>query len=82
MFLQHAPTGRLIEVLNLEDLWDPFIPHIVGRSHCGEELQDPEDYSKAELTFPSGELLPKSWTNPRYRLETAHTVTISSMASV
>jgi hypothetical protein len=67
MFLQHVPTQSLIEVLNLEALWNPFVSEVLGQSHSGEEMQEVENYSKAELTFPSGEPLPQSWINPHYR---------------
>lgn len=67
MFLQHVPTQSLIEVLNLEALWNPFLSEVLGQSHSGEEMQEVETYSKAELSFPSGEPLPQSWMNPHYR---------------
>ncbi len=70
MFLKQISTQNLIEVLSLEELWDPFIVDITGRSHAGEELQDPETYNKTELVFPSGEPLPQCWINPHYRDET------------
>lgn len=67
MFLKHRPSQCLIEVLSLNDLWDPFILSVVGRSHAGEELQEPEIYSKDELEFLSGESLPQCWVNVHYR---------------
>jgi hypothetical protein len=71
MFLQHKPSGALIEVLNTNSLFDPCLKIIPGRSHYGEEMQDPEDYTKAEMTFPSGEPLPRCWVDPNYRLQVA-----------
>jgi hypothetical protein len=38
-----------------------------GRFHAGEEMQDPAGFSKSELAFPSGEDLPRCWTDPAYR---------------
>jgi hypothetical protein len=35
--------------------------------HNGEELQEPHHFSKAELTFPSGEALPRCWVDAQYR---------------
>ncbi|MEL6138831.1 MAG: acetyltransferase [Cyanobacteria bacterium J06628_6] len=67
MFLQHQPTGDLVEILSLDDLWDPFSKKIKGRFHAGEELQDPEDFTKSHLVFPSGESLPVCWADPDYR---------------
>lgn len=80
MFLQHVPTQSLIEVLNLEALWNPFLSEVLGQSHSGEEMQEVETYSKTELSFPSGEPLPQSWMNPHYRDRTGATrVTLSHM---
>ncbi len=71
MFLQHKPSGDVIEVLNVDHLYDPCENQIMGRYHCGEEMQDPEPFTKSELTFPSGESLPRCWVEPDYRLEAA-----------
>ena len=78
MFLQHVPTQSLIEVLNLEALWNPFLSEVLGQSHSGEEMQEVETYSKAELSFPSGEPLPQSWINPHYRDRTRTTTSINT----
>ncbi|MEM8778450.1 MAG: acetyltransferase [Cyanobacteria bacterium P01_G01_bin.49] len=71
MFLQHKPGEDDIEVLNIDHLYDPCETQISGRFHSGEELQDPEPFNKSELTFPSGEPLPRCWTDADYRLEAA-----------
>jgi hypothetical protein len=67
MFLQHKPTQVLIEILSVNDLYDPCQREIMGRSHAGEELQEPDSYPKLELIFPSGEPLPRCWLDPHYR---------------
>lgn len=67
MFLKHKSSGDLVEVLSLNDLINPMHATIVGRFHAGEELQDPEQYNKTELIFPSGEALPKCWKDPNYK---------------
>ena len=67
MFLNHREDNSLVEVLNLTQLFDPFKDTVEARSHAGEELQDPAPFHKAELNFPSGEPLPRCWTNPTYR---------------
>ncbi len=67
MFLTHQPSGHLVEVLNQEDLWNPFRPEVSGRLHCGEERQEPERFAKSELIFPSGEALPRCWRDVGYR---------------
>lgn len=67
MYLKHAHSGDLLDVLEIDVLVDPFRPHVQARSHVGEELQEPEAYPKAELVFPSGEALPRCWTDGDYR---------------
>lgn len=67
MYLKHESTGDLVEVLNIEKLFDPFAAEISGRFHAGEELQEPAPFRKADLVFPSGEPLPRCWTDPHYR---------------
>lgn len=67
MYLLHQPSNSLVEVLNPTELWNPFLKKINGCFHAGEELQEPELFTKTHLAFPSGEALPKCWTDPRYR---------------
>jgi hypothetical protein len=67
MFLLHQPTEALVEILNLSDLFNPFDHEVLGRSHAGEELQDPVVFLKSEMTFPSGESLPACWQDSHYR---------------
>lgn len=61
MLGQHRPSGSLLEVLTLEDLYNPCRPHITGQLQMGEEMQDPEIFQKSELIFPSGEPLARCW---------------------
>jgi hypothetical protein len=67
VFLKEKVTGDLVEVLGINDLIDPCGEAVVGRYHHGEETQDPETFAKRDLTFPSGEALPRCWTDPQYR---------------
>lgn len=67
MFLKQRSNGKLVEVLGLRDLFNPLHATLVGRYHAGEELQDPEPFAKSDLTFCSGEDLPKCWTDVHYR---------------
>lgn len=67
MLLKETKAGHLVEVLSLNDLFDPFISKIVGRLSFGEEIQDPEKFSKTDLVFLSGEKLPRCWTDSHYR---------------
>lgn len=70
MFLQHKISRDLVEILNLQQLYDPCQNKIVGRSHSGEEMQDPQNFIKSEMIFPSGECLPLCWLDPNYRFKT------------
>ena len=67
MYLKESGSGHLVEILALPQLFDPYHSTVEGRSHYGEELQDPEPFSKQALLFPSGESLPKCWLDPHYR---------------
>ncbi|MEW7979373.1 MAG: acetyltransferase [gamma proteobacterium symbiont of Phacoides pectinatus] len=67
MFLKHAGDGRMVEVLGLNDLFNPMHAQLVGRYHVGEELQEPEKFTKSDLVFLSGEALPKCWLDRHYR---------------
>jgi hypothetical protein len=67
MFLTHKPTNVLVEVIDLSDLFNPCCTEIIGRQHAGEEMQDPATFLKAEMLFPSGEMLPQCWIDPHYR---------------
>lgn len=80
MFLRHKPSGDLVEVLNIHDLFDPCLAELEGRFHAGEEMQDPQTFRKTNLVFPSGEKLPLCWVDPDYRvrgiLQTPETQTV------
>jgi len=67
MFLKHVPTGDLVEVIDLQDVINPYSRTIRARSHSGEVIQRPEDFLKTELAFPSGESLPLCWVDGHYR---------------
>lgn len=69
MFLKihHDDDASLIEVLDFKQLIDPFQTCLAGRLHGGEELQEPDLYEKARLSFPSGEPLPRCWCDPHYK---------------
>jgi hypothetical protein len=67
MFLKQKSSDDLVELLEIEKLYNPFEKEILGRFHAGEEMQDPEMFLKSELIFPSGESLPQCWLDPDYR---------------
>ena len=67
MYLKEKATNHLVEVISLQELFDPFQSQITGRYHYGEEAQDPEVIAKEALAFPSGESLPLCWIDSHYR---------------
>lgn len=71
MFLKHKRDGSLVEVMEVEKLYDPYQMEFLGRFHAGEELQDEESFSKLDVIFPSGEPLPRCWVDRDYRQQAA-----------
>ena len=68
MYLKHKDSGNLVEILDIRAVADPCQAVVAGRYHAGEELQDPENFSKTDLVFPSGEALPVCWLDAEYKL--------------
>lgn len=67
MFLKHKLTGDLVEVLDFHSMFDPCTAMVRGRFHVGEEMQEPDNFRKDDLAFPSGEDLPRCWKDCAYR---------------
>ncbi|WNC71721.1 acetyltransferase [Thalassotalea psychrophila] len=67
MFLKNRNNGDMVDVSDISDLTNLFHQHVLGRYQAGEELQDPEEFNKADLLFLSGEELPRCWMDPDYR---------------
>ena len=67
MYLKEKDAGHLVHVLDLQGLFDPHDQSVKCERHYGEEAQDAEQFQKAGLVFPSGEALPRCWTDPHYR---------------
>lgn len=67
MFLKNIENGDVVEVLDIASLIDPNRSKVAGRYHAGEEMQEPANFDKSSLQFPSGEALPKCWLDPSYR---------------
>lgn len=67
MYLKESASGDLVEVLEVQALFDPCRDSVVGRFHAGEELQEPAVFKKESLVFPSSEPLPRCWTDAGYR---------------
>lgn len=75
MLLKHKSTGKLMQVVEVQNLTNPLRSQALVQLHYGEEPQDPEELDKGALVFPSGEPLPRAWTDPNYRdheVEAAH----------
>jgi hypothetical protein len=72
MLLKHKQNDALIEIEDVSLLISPSEPAVSGRSQLGEEEQDPENYAKASLMFPSGEDLPRCWVDIDYRHTQVH----------
>jgi hypothetical protein len=72
MLLMQKSTGHLVDVLELKELFDPFVGDFTGRLSYGEDLPEPEKFMKTDICFQSGELLPKCWLDPHYRDEELH----------
>lgn len=68
MFLKSRSNGDMVDVSTIRDLTNLYHDKVVGCYQTGEELQDPQEFSKSELVFLSGEELPKCWTDPKYRV--------------
>jgi hypothetical protein len=67
MFLKNKENGDVVEVLDVAALIDPNSSKVAGRYHAGEEMQEPANFDKSQLEFPSGEALPKCWQDAAYR---------------
>jgi hypothetical protein len=67
MFLHNKVSDTVIEVKDLEALFNPLRNEIEGQTQDGEEEQDPQPFAKQDLVFASGEELPRCWIDPDYR---------------
>lgn len=67
MFLKEKSSGHLVEVLKSQELFDPVRPSFTGRYNVGEEMPEAQAFAKADVSFPSGEQLPRCWVDVHYR---------------
>jgi len=51
MFLQQKLNHEMLEVLSLNELFDPFNETLIGRYQHGEEVQGPENLKKQIYNF-------------------------------
>lgn len=66
MFLKNSSNGDLVEALDLQTVFDPFVKSIQARTQAGEDTMDVVIVAKDELVFPSGETLPLCWCDCHY----------------
>ncbi|HEY9728197.1 MAG TPA: acetyltransferase [Chroococcales cyanobacterium] len=67
MFLKDKETGTLVQVIDIEELFDPNKNSISGQTQAGQEEQNPDSFEKNNLKFPSGEDLPRCWMDTNYQ---------------
>ncbi|MEA5570606.1 acetyltransferase [Calothrix sp. UHCC 0171] len=67
MLLQAKDNGSIIKILDIQELINPVSNTVQGQNQFGEEEQDPTNYQKQNLVFPSGENLPRCWVDADYR---------------
>jgi hypothetical protein len=67
MILQEKESGDLIEILDVDGLISPALNEVLGKNQAGEEEQEPAKFPKGKLVFPSGEVLPRCWTEENYK---------------
>lgn len=66
MYLKERNTGNTVEVLYLSELFSLQDRELQGRYQVGDELLVEESFKKSDLTFTSGEELPRCWIDPSY----------------
>lgn len=69
MLLQDKQSGSLVEIVDVEELFNPVHPNVKGRFQSGQNEQPSESIKKENLTFPSGENLPLCWIDEDYRMK-------------
>jgi hypothetical protein len=70
MFLKDKQTGAVVEIQDVEVLFNPLKSTIPGKIQDGQEEQDSEEFSKQNLLFLSDEKLPRCWLDPDYQAKT------------
>ena len=61
MFLKEKNSRHMVEVMDVEELFNPDNLTLLGRYQIGEADQDEEIFTKSELVFLSNESLPRCW---------------------
>ena len=68
MLLKDKQTGELVKVMDADVLIDPTKSSVSARLQAGQEEQDPEEFAKDALVFPSDEALPLCWKDANYQM--------------
>jgi len=67
MLLKERSRDELVEVLVVQELFNPFMDELSGRYQHGEDVQEAAKFKKSDLCFLSGEALPQCWITAHYR---------------
>lgn len=66
MLLKYVAQDSLVEIEDVGELINPVEQEVPGRKQSGQEEQESEKFAKTDLIFPSGESLPRCWTDANY----------------
>ena len=78
MLLKERETGALVEILDIETLFNPLESNISGKIQDGQEEQEAEQFSKQDLIFLSDEKLPRCWLDPDYKAKVEPVQTLAA----
>lgn len=70
MLLRQPESNDLVRIVDIDELMNPHVSNVKGRSQSGEEEQEVAGYAKSTLRFASGEPLPQCWSDPDYQVST------------
>lgn len=68
MLLKEKQSGELVKVNEVEQLINPVQDSVTGQIQGGQAEQLPQSFHKSGLIFPSGEDLPRCWSDADYRM--------------
>ncbi|MCT7950691.1 acetyltransferase [Ancylothrix sp. C2] len=67
MLLKEKESGDLVKIVDVDALIIPTRKEVAGCIQAGQEEQDPTNFDKNQLVFPSGETLPRCWVDAEYQ---------------
>ncbi len=68
MLLKEKQSGELVKISEVDQLINPVQASITGQIQGGQAEQLPKSFQKSTLVFPSGEALPRCWSDADYRM--------------